>query len=101
MSRISVYIADQEVGCDVEQMDALERNLAEFVMTKQEFQMIYENEVEDRQREMFFRLWTLKESYMKAAGHGILLEPGKSGMVFEKEGIRAAHSVDERKFMMP
>lgn len=91
-------VADKEVGCDVERKTEFDRALASYVMTKQEFQQIYGLESEAKQQEMFFRLWTLKESYMKATGLGIGLEPGTFGMKVEKESISVIPPVDEREF---
>ncbi|MGN0342741.1 MAG: 4'-phosphopantetheinyl transferase family protein [Roseburia sp.] len=91
-------LSDQEVGCDVEQMDVFEHELAEYVMTEQELSRIYCRDGDTGQREMFFRLWTLKESYMKATGFGISLEPKNFGIEFREDGIQAVPSVDQRKF---
>lgn len=91
-------LSDQEVGCDVEQMAAFEHELAEYVMTEKELSRIYCREGDAGQREMFFRLWTLKESYMKATGLGISLEPKSFGIEFREDGIHVVPSVDQRKF---
>ena len=91
-------IAEQEVGCDVEKKAALDRRLAEYVMTEYELDRIYGLERETQQQEMFFRLWTLKESYMKATGLGIGLEPKNFGMIARKKKVTVAPPVDERKF---
>ncbi len=91
-------VADKEVGCDVERKTEFDRALASYVMTRQELQQIYGLESEAKQQEMFFRLWTLKESYMKATGLGIGLEPGTFGMKVEKECISVIPPVDERIF---
>ena len=64
-------ISDKEVGCDVEKQAALDRSLAEYVMQDHELEWIYGASREQEQQHRFFRLWTLKESYMKATGLGI------------------------------
>lgn len=91
-------VADKEVGCDVERKTEFDGALASYVMTKQELQQIYGLESEAKQQEMFFRLWTLKESYMKATGLGIGLEPGTFGIAVEQENISVIPPVDERVF---
>lgn len=95
---VMCVVADKEVGCDVERRTEFDRALASYVMTKQELQQIYGLDSEAEQQEMFFRLWTLKESYMKATGFGIGLEPGTFGMKVEKECISVIPPVDERIF---
>ena len=64
-------ISDKEVGCDVKKQAALDRSLAEYVMQDHELEWIYGASREQEQQHIFFRLWTLKESYMKATGLGI------------------------------
>ena len=91
-------IAEKEVGCDVEKKAVLDRRLAEYVMTEHELDRIYGLEKDTEQQEMFFRLWTLKESYMKATGFGIGLAPKSFGMITRKDRIKVTPPVDEREF---
>lgn len=91
-------VSDREVGCDVEKKTGFDYELAAFVMTEKDLKLIYQHEEEKKREDVFFRLWTLKESYMKATGLGILLEPKSFGMEFCEEGIRAVPSVDQRSF---
>ena len=91
-------VAGQEVGCDVEKKTVLDRRLAEYVMTDYELSRIYGLERGTQQQEMFFRLWTLKESYMKATGLGIGLEPKSFGMMTRKDEIEVSPPVDKREF---
>ena len=91
-------IAEKEVGCDVEKKAVLNRRLAEYVMTEYELDQIYGLERDMKQQEMFFRLWTLKESYMKATGLGIGLEPKSFGMIARKDKVKVTPPVDEREF---
>ena len=91
-------IAEKEVGCDVEKKAVLNRRLAEYVMTEYELDRIYGLEKDTEQQEMFFRLWTLKESYMKATGFGIGLEPKSFGMITRKDRVKVTPPVDEREF---
>lgn len=91
-------IAEKEVGCDVEKKAVLDRRLAEYVMTEYELDRIYGLEMDTEQQEMFFRLWTLKESYMKATGLGIRLEPKSFGMIARKDKVKVTPPVDEQEF---
>lgn len=91
-------IAEKEVGCDVEKMAVLDRKLAEYVMTEYELDQIYGLKRGKEQQELFFRLWTLKESYMKATGLGFRLEPKSFSMVVQQGYLRAIPPADEQEF---
>ncbi len=65
-------IGDVPVGCDVEEIAPVREGIAERFFTKNEVE--YLNRFDGDQRlEEFFRLWTLKESYMKMTGEGMSL----------------------------
>jgi 4'-phosphopantetheinyl transferase len=60
-----------EVGVDVERVDRAvdASNIARRFFADEESQYI-ESLAGDRQRDAFFRIWTLKEAYVKASGRG-------------------------------
>lgn len=64
-------IADSEVGCDIQKMTDKEDyiKIAQRFFHPEEIQMI-ENAREDEKRELFYRIWALKESFIKATGKG-------------------------------
>lgn len=70
---VMCVVADTEVGCDVEQKAVLDKDLAEYAMTERELEYIYQFKEYSKQQDMFFRIWTLKESYMKVTGLGMQL----------------------------
>ncbi len=59
-----------EIGVDIEEVDARHIGVAPTVFTPAELAWMQADPVE-----RFFRLWTWKESVMKAAGLGMALEP--------------------------
>lgn len=65
-------VGNQEVGCDVEEIADVQENIAERFFTKNEITYLHSFSQEDRKEE-FFRLWTMKESYMKMTGEGMCL----------------------------
>ncbi len=65
-------IGDTLVGCDVEEIAPVREGIAERFFTKNEVAYLNRFDGEQRQEE-FFRLWTLKESYMKMTGEGMSL----------------------------
>jgi|SRR5471030_3194355 len=63
-------IDTKTIGVDVEKIQNLDITIAKQICTKNELNILY-NVKEDKQLEIFFKLWTLKESYVKAIGEGL------------------------------
>lgn len=91
-------VAEQEVGCDVEKKTTLDPTLAEYVMTAEELKQIYSSKDHQKQEEMFFRIWTLKESYMKATGLGMKLAPQTFGISFDTGKISVCDQNNDRNY---
>ena len=68
---IAVF-ADVEVGCDIEYVDSVDLKLAERFFCKPEYEFIMGHQEQER-KEAFYRIWTIKESFMKAVGSGMML----------------------------
>lgn len=80
--RVLCAVSDSPVGCDVERIRSIDPSLADRFFTSIEQEQLAKSE--DRQN-MFFRLWTLKESVIKAVGQS--LSQLKDFSVIIKEGI--------------
>ena len=61
-------IADTEIGCDIEEIRDYKPKVADRCFTSKENKYI---EVCSDKDDMFYRLWTLKESYTKCIGTGL------------------------------
>ena len=80
-------ISDQAVGCDVEKIRGIRDGIAERFFTKSE--VAYLNSLEeDERKHAFFRLWTMKESYMKMTGEGMHLGLDGVEFVFEDTEVQ-------------
>ena len=65
-------VGEDAVGCDVEKIGSAREGVARRFFTENEVQYLDALRGVKR-REEFFRLWTLKESYMKMTGEGLSL----------------------------
>jgi 4'-phosphopantetheinyl transferase len=63
-------IADRPVGVDVEQINDVNLDISMRFFSEDEHSIIMQREEPDR-RFLFYALWTLKESYLKAMGKGL------------------------------
>lgn len=89
-------IGDRELGIDVERIRPVRGNLLNKVLSDAERKVLKEIP-EAGHSEYFFRLWTLKESYVKAVGCGITI-PLKDISFTWKGGSIAAASIPEASF---
>lgn len=73
---VACAISDGEIGCDIERIDrGIDLGIADRFFLPEEAAWIRAAEVEEARVDRFFRLWTLKESVMKATGKGFSLSP--------------------------
>jgi len=68
---VMCVIGDTPIGCDVQEMsETVNARIAERYFSPTE-QAAFLAADEDDRRQVFFRLWTLKESFLKATGYGL------------------------------
>lgn len=80
--RVMAVICDREAGCDVERTAPADLALARRVFREEEYRLVAGPAAPEERAEAFFRLWTLKESYLKATGLGLSLSPDAFGIGF-------------------
>lgn len=86
-----------EVGCDVEKIVPIDLKIAERFFFHEEYDDIAAQTTQETQNEMFYRYWTLKESFMKATGLGMKLPLDSFRIVLGSE-ISVEQSVDGRNY---
>lgn len=95
--KIMCAISGNPVGCDVEKITDIELEIAKRFFYTTEYSEISRFTQKCHQNEMFFRLWTLKESFMKATGLGMKL-PLDSFRIDLSDEITVAHNVNKYKY---
>lgn len=77
-------VSDRVVGVDIEKIGEIKGNIAKRFFTERENQYLEQFEGQER-IEQFFRLWTMKESYMKYTGEGMRLALDRFEFHFDEE----------------
>ena len=94
--RVMCVISPFEVGCDVEIIKGDRGKLAERFFKPEESSWIKRFETLEAQSEAFYRLWTLKECYMKVTGRGMSLMPDKFTLNVDEIGNISLYHDGER-----
>lgn len=66
-------VSKYPVGCDVEKVRKVDLKIAKRFFCEQEVDELYSLKNDSDRIDAFFRLWTLKESYVKAVGKGLAI----------------------------
>ncbi len=64
-------ISNSEIGVDIERTDKMRLNVAKRYFCESEYEHIVSMDTDEMKREMFYRYWVLKESFVKAVGKGV------------------------------
>ncbi len=80
-------VGDKEVGCDVEKIAKAPKRIAERFFHPGE-KAYLKACGEERQNGEFYRLWTMKESYIKMTGEGMRLSLDRIEFVLGTEKVR-------------
>lgn len=78
-------VSEGEIGCDIEKVDASHRPLADSILSLEERRLFYSLANEEQRTGLLFRLWVLKESYLKATGQGLTKDPASLSFVLGSE----------------
>lgn len=85
-------VSPVEVGCDIEFVKSGRTRIAQRYFTKEEQRFA---QISERH---FYRMWTLKESFIKATGRGLGLRLDSFEISVKEEGISVRQAADEREF---
>lgn len=89
-------VAEGEVGCDVEQIAPIDFKLAKR-FAPEEYEDIRTQPTDENRLDLFYRYWTMKESFMKATGLGMKL-PLNAFHIVRGETISVVQAVDNRDY---
>ncbi len=79
-------IGDEPVGTDIQKHTEVKERLAERFFTEQDNHMLAACNKEQREK-LFFRMWSIKESYIKLTGKGISQGLDSFEIIWEREAV--------------
>ena len=94
-------IGDKPVGNDIELVKEGRLKVADRFFAKEELDWLYDTEDPSEKTLRMFRLWTMKESFIKAIGRGMSLSLQDFAVHMEESGrARVRHSFDAKYYHM-
>jgi len=94
---VLAVFAGAEVGCDIEYTKEADLKLAKRFFCPEEYEFLASLEGEER-NSAFYRLWTLKESFLKATGMGMELPLNSFGFYLSDGIIKVRQSYDKLEY---
>ena len=90
------------MGNDIERIKQGRLKVADRFFAKEELAWMYAVEDEEEINRRMFRIWTMKESFLKATGKGISLPLGDFAVVMdeERDKIRVKHTFNAKYYHM-
>jgi 4'-phosphopantetheinyl transferase len=92
-------ISFQDIGVDVEVIKNIDLNIAKRFFHNLEYEELVQKDT-DEKLDFFFRLWTLKESFIKADGRGLSLGLDSFHILANSRDIRAVYLGDLTKYKL-
>ena len=80
---ITCSTSEKPLGCDIEKIRQVKKGFETRFFTERE--VLYLNQFKEDKLNQFFRLWTMKESYMKMTGEGMTLALNRFEFIFDNE----------------
>ena len=96
--RVMCVISDLPVGCDVQKTGQTETAIARRFFHADEYAALLACKTDAERNDLFYRLWTLKESFLKCTGRGFDLPLNRFCLSMSPDGIRVEQSVDEAQY---
>lgn len=95
-------IGDKAIGNDIELIKHGRLKVADRFFAREELDWMYAVQDEEEITQRMFRIWTMKESFLKATGKGISLPLGDFAVIVDEEKgkIRVKHSYNARFYHM-
>ncbi len=95
-------IGDRPVGNDIERVKPGALKVADRFFTSEELDFLYAGQDDEEIMQRMFRIWTMKESFLKAVGRGISLPMGEFSVAVDEENneVLVKHIFNDKEYHM-
>ena len=97
-TKVMCAVSDSDIGCDVERVAEIDMQIARRFFCAGEYESLMQCGDDEKRKILFFRYWTLKESFLKATGRGFQLPLNQFCVSFHDGDITVSQSVDQRNY---
>ncbi len=94
-TKVLCIISEKKVGCDVETVKDINLMIAKKFFAKSENDLILNSE---NKTDLFYKIWTLKESFIKTTGLGIKQKLNSFSFYFDNSQIKINQNFDNNKY---
>jgi 4'-phosphopantetheinyl transferase len=96
--RAMCVVSPFEVGCDTEKITDVDMEIPKHFFCPSEYEMLVNISDENERNDMFYGLWTLKESFVKLLGTGMKTPPNGFEISVNDGEISVLQNIDDRKY---
>ena len=97
-TRAMCVTADRSVGCDIQETTPRNLRIARRFFSERECRVIFAGTTEEERQKLFFRIWTLKESFLKCVGLGLSLPLNSFSVVPDGGRIELLQRYDSGRY---
>lgn len=90
-------VSDSNIGCDIERIRPMNLSVARRFFHPDEYAHIRSVSAQE-QTDLFFRYWTLKESFLKVTGKGLRLPMNAFRIDLSGSDIQLTQSIDQKNY---
>lgn len=97
-TKVMCAVSKDDIGCDVEKVKDIDDKIAKRFFHNEEYDYILSQKGEEKQKDAFFRLWTLKESFLKITGLGMELPLCDFCIIINDKDISIRQNLDKNDY---
>ena len=94
--KVMCAMSEKNIGCDVEKKEKIKEKIADRFFADKENEYIH---LSDDKDDAFFRIWTLKESFMKCTGLGMKLPLNEFEIEISGDEIKVNQNICDKTFI--